>query len=499
MRLLRSNDRRDMGGCMNRQFPCIFIYGVLIMGFFTSGLSENATVRRAAVAGSFYEKNPKLLRDIVLRYLADGRPLAEPSRLLVCPHAGFVFSGPVAAKGYATIDNAVKRVIIIGPSHHKAFRGVAVSRFEQYETPLGKVPVDRRVVDALKKEDLVAVAEGFDEPEHCLEVQLPFLQVQLNNFTVVPVLTGHVDPGAIAELLLPFFDDTTAVIASSDLSHYEHQDRARSIDDVTIETILAGDENGLITACGDVPIRIVMRLGKLKDLHPVKLDARTSYETAPGHCPESRVVGYAAIAYVSEKAATAFNKEREATGSGDAFTDREQKLLLHLARESLEASVRGKGTAVPESLPNTFREHRGCFVTLTKNGQLRGCIGYIEPIKPLTQAVLENAGNAALRDPRFPAVTADELDDITVEVSVLTRPQPLSYNDPEDLLEKLVPGRDGVILEKGGHHSTFLPQVWEQLPDKKAFLEHLSQKGGMPRDGWKTAKVKTYRAVHFSE
>lgn len=499
MRLLRSGDCRDMGGCMKISFPCIFIYGVLIMGFFTSGLSENATVREAAVAGSFYEKNPKLLRDVVLRYLADGRPLDEPSRLLICPHAGFVFSGPVAAKGYAVIDNNVKRVIIIGPSHHKAFRGVAVSRFEYYETPLGKVPVDRKTVDALKKEERVMVAEGFDAPEHCLEVQLPFLQVQLSDFSIVPILTGHTDPERIADLLLPFFDESTAVIASSDLSHYEHQNRARSIDDVTIETILNDDEDGIINACGDMPIRIVMRLGKMKNLHPVKLDARTSYETAPKHCPESRVVGYAAIAYVSGKTAAAFNKEKEKAQSGDAFTDREQKLLLRLARESLEASVRGKGTAVPESLPDKFKEHRGCFVTLTKNGQLRGCIGYIEPIKPLTQAVLENAGNAALRDPRFPAVTVDELDDITVEVSVLTRPQPLPYSDAQDLLDKLEPGRDGVILEKGGHHSTFLPQVWEQLPDKKTFLEHLSVKGGMPRDGWKTADVKTYRAVHFNE
>jgi AmmeMemoRadiSam system protein A len=138
-------------------------------------------------------------------------------------------------------------------------------------------------------------------------------------------------------------------------------------------------------------------------------------------------------------------------------------------------------------------------VTLTKGGNLRGCIGNIEPVKPLFQGVIDNARSAALSDPRFPPVTPDELKDIVVEVSVLTEPTPLSFSSPQDLLEKLVPERDGIILEKGMARSTFLPQVWEQLPDKVEFLEHLAMKGGMQRDGWKTATVKRYFAIHFSE
>ena len=145
------------------------------------------------------------------------------------------------------------------------------------------------------------------------------------------------------------------------------------------------------------------------------------------------------------------------------------------------------------------KENRGCFVTLTENGALRGCIGYIEPIKPLYQAVMENARNAALSDPRFSPVTPAELAGIRVEVSVLTRPAPLEYDGPQDLLNKLVPHVDGVILQSGPYQSTFLPQVWDQLPEKTAFLEALSLKGGMPRDGWKNANVKRYRAEHFSE
>jgi AmmeMemoRadiSam system protein A len=176
-----------------------------------------------------------------------------------------------------------------------------------------------------------------------------------------------------------------------------------------------------------------------------------------------------------------------------------KSFLLKLARESLEANVMNRPLPKPENPPALVKERQGCFVTLTVGGALRGCIGYIEGIKPLFEAVIDNAGNAALSDPRFPPVTPAELSRIRIEVSVLTPPAPLDYKDPQDLISKLVPNEDGIILQKGFRQSTFLPQVWEQLPDKVEFLEHLSLKGGMPADGWKTATVKRYRAIHFQE
>jgi AmmeMemoRadiSam system protein A len=176
-----------------------------------------------------------------------------------------------------------------------------------------------------------------------------------------------------------------------------------------------------------------------------------------------------------------------------------KSFLLKLARESLEACVKKQAPPKPQNPPEDTKQWQGCFVTLTVAGELRGCIGYIEGIKPLFEAVIDNARNAALSDPRFPAVTADELSRIRIEVSVLTPPAPLDYKDPQALLNKLVPNVDGVILQKGFSQSTFLPQVWEQLPDRVQFLEHLSMKGGMPADGWKTATVKRYRAIHFQE
>jgi uncharacterized protein len=202
---------------------------------------------------------------------------------------------------------------------------------------------------------------------------------------------------------------------------------------------------------------------------------------------------------MADKASPSSKPAGASQPAGDTLPADVTSFLLKLARESLEAGVKGLESPKPKNPPEPTKKPQGCFVTLTKFGELRGCIGYIEGIKPLYEAVIDNAQNAALSDPRFPAVTAGELSEIRIEISVLTPPVPLDYKDPQDLLSKLVPFKDGIILQKGFHQSTFLPQVWEQLPDKVQFLEHLSLKGGMPADGWKTATVKRYGAIHFQE
>jgi MEMO1 family protein len=318
------------------------------------------------------------------------------------------------------------------------------------------------------------------------------------SFELVPIVTGNVEPAKVAELLLPYMNDQTAIIASSDLSHYLSSDQAKDSDKVTIQTVLNDKPDGVLDACGETPIRIIMLMAEKLGLHAQLLDARNSYETAPQHGSAGRVVGYASLAFV-KKGNSAQPVALKKTDEPDKIPADVQSYLLKLARASLEAAVKGTPQVAPKDVPALVLEKRGCFVTLTENDNLRGCIGYIEGIKPLYLAIIDNAQNAALRDPRFNPVTADELTHITVEVSVLTPPQPLDYSSPQDLLDKLVPGQDGIILQKGYHQSTYLPQVWEQLPDKVKFLEQLSLKGGMDPDGWKSATVKRYRAIHFSE
>jgi hypothetical protein len=456
-------------------------------------MSVNEKVRRAAVAGQFYPSAPDELRRDVEACLADeeaGAP-ARPAGVLIAPHAGYVFSAPVAAKVYACIPRDTKTVFLIGPSHHKPFSGVHLTGADYYETPLGRVGVDKEIVSQLMRNPLCSNQPGAEEKEHCLEVHLPFLQVLLDDFTIVPLLTGKVDAKRAAETLLPFLNDTAIVIASSDLSHFLNQEQARETDDATVSTILSGDADGFMDGCGETAMRAVMHIAASKGLVPELLDVRTSFETAPQYCDPYRVVGYAAVAFV----------KNDAGGDDDhEFTPQEKKYMLELSRKTLEAAVSGKNaeTAKPESLKLT--QFRGCFVTLKIMGGLRGCIGNIEPIRPLYKSIVENTISAAFHDPRFPKVKAAEVGDIGIEVSVLTKPAPLEFDSPSALLSKLIPFEHGIILKFGAmRQSTFLPQVWEQLPNKIIFLEHLAMKAGMEKDDWKRAEVWFYKAVHFSE
>jgi AmmeMemoRadiSam system protein B/AmmeMemoRadiSam system protein A len=469
---------------------------------FMAGFSLNAqsapTERPAAVAGSFYPAEKQELKNIVDNYLKLASVVTpECPRLIISPHAGYVFSGPVAAHGFAHLNSKIKKVILLGPSHYQAFSGFAYPEVSFFSTPLGKVSLDLETIEKLKKSSKARPTAGMDEKEHCLEVQLPFLQVKLESFTIVPLIIGRIQPEELASILLPYIDETTVVIASSDLSHYHTQQEARFIDNRSIESILTNKPNNDIDGCGNLPIRIVMALAEKMGLKPLLLDSKTSFETAPQHCNDKRVVGYTSIIYVKEQPQSDNTTTTHQEKSG--FTEESKTLLLKMARNSLTAAINNHPLPHPGDLSELFSDHRGCFVTLTKANQLRGCIGYIEPVKPLYQAIIENARNAGLYDHRFSPVRADEIESLSIEISVLTKPVPLLFKTPDELLKLLRPGIDGVILTSGSYQSTFLPQVWEQLPDKIQFLEHLSIKGGMPKDGWKSSTVKIYSVEHFQE
>ncbi len=471
------------------------------MGLFNCQAENDPVVRKPAVAGQFYEANPTRLRSEIESHLAAGKKLDSHPPIVISPHAGYVFSAPVAGIGFATVDRNATKVILIGPSHQKYFEGVSMPEVDAYETPLGQVPLAKKDIKKLRSSKLVHAYRDAHAREHCLEVQLPFLQVLLSEFEIVPIITGKVDPAAVAELVFPLIDGKTLVVISSDFSHYHPHEEAKTIDKISVETILKSDMSGPIDACGELPIRVAMNLAKKMGLSPKLLDARNSYETCPQYGSDDRVVGYASIVYLKNGNAgtSAAGKQSQSAGATMELSESDKDFFLKLARDALDKAVRGEKPPEPARVPDAGREMCGCFVTLTKHGELRGCIGYIEGIKPLYQAVIDNARNAALGDPRFPNVTPDELKALKVEVSVLTKPEPFDYEDPTDLLAKLEPGRDGIILRKGYSQSTFLPQVWDQLPDKVEFLEHLSRKAGLSGDAWKTAEYRKYHAIHFEE
>ncbi|NVM20397.1 MAG: AmmeMemoRadiSam system protein B [Desulfobacterales bacterium] len=483
---------------MMKKFHTIVFSIILILTCLTTAscASEEAgvKVRPPAVAGMFYPVAADELRQMVGTLLKNASGLEAPGKIraLVSPHAGYVYSGIVAAAGYRQIDPATMTVILLGPSHRAPLMGASIAEVKAYRTPLGDVPLARLALKLRRSPHFGCVAEAH-QGEHSLEVQLPFLQVMLKGFEIVPILTGGADPKALAAALAPYIGEDTLVVASSDLSHYHSYETAVSLDRICIRAIAGRRFSDMphCEACGKEAVLTLMHIAGIKGWHGISIDYKNSGDTAGG---KGRVVGYASIAFVEGKEMTREMKETLPTEV--------RKALLKLARSAIEAKLLG-GAKVwrPEAASPLLSAERGGFVTLHKRSRLRGCIGTIEPVSSLVECVESNAQNAAFHDPRFPPVSAEELSEIDIEISVLTAPKRLSFKDAEDLKRQLQPYVHGVILSRGVHRSTFLPQVWEQLPDKERFLEHLCLKGGMSPTAWQDSdtKVEVYEAEVFGE
>ena len=467
-----------------------------------TGTTVAATrVREPAVAGLFYPRDAAGLSRVIERCLAAAK--AEPGgdlRALICPHAGYPYSGPVAAYAYKLlVGREYETVVVMGPSHYASLPGASVTDADTFRTPLGDVLISAKAralakltpfaleppcrverPDWWQQSSRTAPAvDTADTWEHSVEVEIPFLQKTLKGFKLVPVVMGAADPAKAAKALLQILDDQTLVIASSDLSHYHSYANAQALDERCVKAICSLDLDSMETqeACGQIPILTLMHLARERGWKPRLLDCRNSGDTAGD---KSRVVGYAAIAFYAQAAET--------------FNAADRRYLLDLARKTVcDVVTTGRLPDVSaETLAPKFTEPKGCFVTLTKRGELRGCIGYILAQGSLYKAVIENARNAALRDSRFPPVALREMDQVEIEISVLTAPQPLAFNSPEDLLRKLKPRQDGVVLQIGEHSATYLPQVWEQLPDRTEFLNQLAEKAGCASDAWRQPGVSVY-------
>lgn len=452
--------------------------------------SPSVTSRPAAVAGLFYPASAAALRAEVREHL-DGVASGDASdpKVLVVPHAGYVYSGPTAARAYAALRGRaapVRRVVLIGPAHRVAVRGVAVPSVDRFETPLGKVPLDRGTLDALAASPHVVVSDRAHAAEHSLEVQLPFLQETLGAFTLVPLLAGDAADDAVAEVLDRVWGGSeTLIVVSTDLSHYLPYDSARRIDADTLEQVLhngPGLDHG--QACGATPLNALMQLARRRGLRPRLLAACNSGDTAGDR---DRVVGYAALSYAT------------ASPAASAGSDDRGAILLAHARHAVESLFGCDGR---DALPDApFLDAPGAtFVTLHRHGELRGCVGMLEADRSLRDDVARNARSAALRDPRFEPLRAEELDGLTIEVSLLAPPRPLVFSDEDDLLRQLGAERAGVIVEHGRRRATFLPQVWEQLPDAREFLAHLKAKAGLAAEVDATSlSVSTYAVEKWSE
>jgi len=446
--------------------------------------SENIIARKPAVAGSFYPKDRDELERAVDGFLEKAEDVRLPNvRGLVAPHAGYVYSGLTAAYDFKQlVGRDITTVIVLAPSHYVRLKDASVLDVTHFETPLGLIKVSPKVKELLKEDGFANIPSAHAQ-EHSLEVELPFLQRTLGDFELIPVVVGDADPKALASVLAKYVDDKTLVVASSDLSHYYPYAEAVKLDSACTSAIPLLDFEGMKScqACGSIPIQILMLIAEERGWVGKLLDYRNSGDTAGD---KSRVVGYSSVAFF------------------DGLTPGEEDVLLKLARDTLNQYYEdGSRPEIEENaLTPKMKKLSGCFVTLNKNGDLRGCVGHILPQVPLYECVIENALNAALHDTRFNPVAKDEVPDLHIDVSVLTLPEKMTYSSPDDLLRKLVPGRDGVVLKVRGRQSTYLPQVWEQLPDKEEFLTSLCRKQGSSGDCWKSgAEVEVYRAQVFEE
>ncbi len=481
------------------------------------GLLAAERVRESALAGSWYPAQPEALRALVDQLLEEAKPpVPRPEgtlRALILPHAGYAYSGPTAATGVSLVRGAsYRRVLVIAPSHQRRFSGLSIAPVDAFETPLGRVPLDTEAVAGLRASPLVSADPAADPREHAIEIELPLLQRALQpGWRLVPVLVGEMgerDYRTAAELLRPLADEGTLVVVSSDFTHYggrfgylpfpasaELPEDIRRLDEGALELIKARNPSGLlhyqeetgITVCGIRPIAILLHLlGESARIEPV------AYATSGAITGDWRnSVSYAVVAVTREAPLSAADVpayDRSAQTEQSSLTEGELRLLHRLAVAGVswavlgEAAVNGDGALdrLIDGLPPALQRPSGAFVTLKRQGALRGCIGYIGPRSPLFQAVLENGVNAARNDRRFQPVAPDELGELEVEVSVLTEPRPIP--DPEQFRV----GEQGVILKKEGRQAVFLPEVaTEQGWGREETLSHLARKAGLPADAWR--------------
>lgn len=456
-------------------------------------------VRPAAVAGMFYEADSQALQSGVDELLdrAGGRS-PTPMAGVVVPHAGHIYSGPVAASAYRLLPREVRRVLLIGPSHFVPLRGMAVSGADEWQTPLGRVPLDTK--EAARLSDRVGALSVDDAPharEHCLEVQVPFLQRVLQpGWQLVPIVVGHVGAEAVADLLAEALgqDDGTLLVVSTDLSHYLPYDVAAARDARTAAAVAAAEPDSITDedACGAYALRGALTYAAACGLPVRQLDLRSSGDTAG---PHDRVVGYGAF--------TIGAQDGDVDAERAAQRQDRQRRLLQLARRTIEEALRTgrQSTPSPMALDEDLRGPGAAFVTLRSaaTGELRGCVGSLEAQRPLGVDVAAHALDAAFHDTRFMPLAEPEVSELAIDISVLGPLQELPATGYEDLVARLPVGL-GLYVTAGGYRATYLPSVWSELRAPEVFVASLWRKAGMTPGAWpRGIAVYTYDVEEFGE
>ena len=449
-------------------------------------------------AGSFYPEKPEELTNLLNSYKQDLK-INYKSKAIIVPHAGITYSGHAAMVAFQHLE-LNENIFIIAPSHHESFNNIALPEYTYFDTPLGSLEVNNRLIKDISDRFPCIVADEVFDKEHSIEVQLPFIQnlfcphIQsamdfvkgLKNigkkFKIVPILVGDCDYRLISDLISAYWENSSFVI-SSDLSHYFTRQECRQIDTYTATIIETGklDYFQPQQACGLTGIMGLVDFANNNDCTMIRT---MMYNSGDISKESDKVVGYGSwFLYTDSR--------------NDYIEKYYSDYIIDIARKSILASV-NQEEFIPRDIPSVLTEYGASFVTLKKNEQLRGCIGSVYPTKPLILDIIDNAKNAGFQDPRFEPLTVDELDKLQVSVSILSSIERIMFKDERDLLSQIYP--HGVILVEGEKRAVYLPVVWEQLPDRQVFLNSLKEKAGLEPDYFsRTLEAYKFEAAYISE
>lgn len=489
---------------------------IVILSLFliaTNGLPQSSQIdRQPAVAGQFYPSQPKELEVELKRLFSKAIPPKNIKNVvaIISPHAGYVYSGCVAASAFNQINSTkdYENIFLLGPSHHVALEGASAYTSGNFVTPLGAVKVNKQLGERLAKDH--PVFSNQNDPhvyEHSVEVQLPFLQYRMKKeYKIVPIVIGAPFPETckkMASALRPYLSTKNLFIISTDFSHYPSYNDAAQIDKISAEAILSNSAANLIgvtrgneqkgipnlttTMCGwSCVLTLLYMTEKNPNVVVNLIEYKNSGDSEVGD--KQRVVGYYAIV---------FSLKEKSESSGSGLSKNDKKKLLWIARNTIEQYVRDRQIPAIDTTPLSVgaKANCGAFVTLLKNGDLRGCIGRFDSDEPLYRVVQHMAIAAATQDYRFPQVQSDEIGSLEIEISALTPMRRISSVSEIEL------GRHGIYIKKGDRSGTFLPQVATETGwTKDEFLGHCARdKAGLAWDGWKDAEIYVYEANVFSE
>ncbi len=434
-------------------------------------------VKEPAVKGMFYPNDSEGLKN-QLKSFECKKVYDYNTRLVIVPHAGLIYSGQLAYQGISQLDRNIKNIFIFAPAHRASFEGLALSGYDEWKTPVGNISLNQQINKELEDDFKAKILDSAHENEHSIEIQIPIIQTLFQEIKIIPVLVGMENPNKITDIIKKYYNNKDfGFIISSDLSHFLTDERAKILDNKTAQMIETGNIQGFNyeQACGAVGICGAVLFANKNKYSLIRVNLINSSHVSND---KSRVVGYGSwILYEGEK--NKFLKKHYSS------------YMLNLVKNVIKS--RFSKEKIITNHTAVFDESGACFVTLKKHGNLRGCIGSIIAHRPLIDDLINHANNSAFKDPRFNPVEQNELDELKIDISLLSDPKPIEFSDEKDLLEKIVPYKDGIIIKDGNYQAVYLPSVWEEIPDKELFLKSLKMKAGMQPDHFSD----TFEALRF--